>query len=348
MNEPTRATEFQKPDRLESLLRELNGLLAPVNSRMLPDLSRESWPKIFVHGPLRSGTTLMMQWLSGCGLAACPTNMLSRFYAAPLIGARIQQLLTDPAYNFRKEILDFSSKPDYRSENGKTRGALSPNEFWYFWRRFLPFAELDYLPDEVLKTQGNLSGLTDELNALANLFAKPFALKAMIANQNIAALNDCFERALFIQIHREPIFNMQSALEARQRQYGSLAPWYSFRIREYPKLKDLDPLHAVAGQIAANNRSIELGLAAVPADRQLRISYEAFCADPAAHHTRITRRLSPWVPDTALAPYTGPERFPLQSEWRLTQYSRADAEAAWREMDAWARQAIATGSQAQA
>ena len=33
--------------------------------------------------------------------------------------------------------------------------------------------------------------------------------------------------------------------------------WYSFKIKEYPQLKDLDPLESVAGQVFAINSHIE-------------------------------------------------------------------------------------------
>src|SRR5690606_6790054 len=137
--------------------------------------SEERYSKIFVVGALRSGTTLLTQWLADSGMVAYPTNLLSRFYAAPLVGAKIQLLLTDPRYNFRNEILDFNGEINFSSENGKTQGALAPNEFWYFWRRFLPFDEFDYMPPEELRQRANLEGFRDELNALANIFNKPFA-----------------------------------------------------------------------------------------------------------------------------------------------------------------------------
>ena len=91
-----------------------------------------------------------MQWLANTGAVAYPTNILSRFFGAPVIGAQIQLLLTDPRYNFRDEIHDFNGTISFHSDIGKTRGALNPNEFWHFWRRFLPFGELDWLPDEEL------------------------------------------------------------------------------------------------------------------------------------------------------------------------------------------------------
>src|SRR5699024_4295338 len=104
-------------------------------------------------------------------------------------------------------------------------------------------------PDDELKATADLAGLRDELNGLANIFDKPFALKAMIMNQNVPALDALFDKAIFVWIKRHPIFNIQSALQARKRQYGDMATWYSFKNREYPELHKLDPLHSVAGQI---------------------------------------------------------------------------------------------------
>ena len=34
-----------------------------------------------------------------------PTNILARFFGAPVVGAQIQLLLTDPRYKYRNEIL---------------------------------------------------------------------------------------------------------------------------------------------------------------------------------------------------------------------------------------------------
>ena len=328
-----RTEEFRKPDDLESLLKWINGSLSEANHASLVPMENEpQQPLVYLHGAHRSGSTLLLQWLSETGLAACPTNLLSRFYGAPVIGARIQQLLTDPRYNFRDEILDFNSEIDYRSENGKTRGALSPNEFWYFWRRFLPFENLDYLPDEELTRKGHMDGLRDELSALANVFERPFALKAMIMNQNIPALNARFDNALFVHIHRDPVFNIQSALEARKRQYGDIRRWYSFRIREYPDLKDLDPLESVAGQIAAINRSIEIGMRSVPPHRRLTIAYEAFCEDPRACYDAIAERLRGLGHSTDVPAYAGPESFEVTNQWRLEEHSQTEVLKAFTRM----------------
>jgi len=330
MSEQEQRTEkFSRVSDLETLLGELNANLSEANEKYL-EKTQERFSKIFVMGPLRSGTTLFTQWLASTGLAAYPTNMLSRFFGAPLVGAKIQQLLTDPRYNFRNEILDFDSDINFSSDNGKTKGALAPNEFWYFWRRFLPFDELDYMPADELKKKANLAGFRDELNALANMFEKPFAMKAMIMNQNIPELAEQFDKPLFIWIRRDPIFNIQSALEARKRQYGDINIWYSFKIKEYPHLKDLNPLESVAGQIAAINRSVEQSFSTLPDQKKLVVQYEDFCQRPEHYYNEITHRLveQGGMSVEQVPEYTGEASFSNTNRWRLEEYSIEEAASA--------------------
>jgi hypothetical protein len=320
-----RKKDYARVLDLEALLKDLNDNLANANEKYLED-SAERFSKIFVMGPLRSGSTLFTQWLASSGLVAYPTNLLSRFFGAPLVGAKIQQLLTDPQYNFRNEILDFNSEINFSSDNGKTKGALAPNEFWYFWRRFLSFDELDYMPPDELRQKANLAGFRDELNALANIFEKPFAMKAMIMNQSIPDLAEQFEKSLFIWIRRDPIFNIQSALEARKRQFGDIQTWYSFKIKEYPELKDLDPLESVAGQIAAINHSVEQGIAGLPEHKKLVVQYEDFCQRPEYYYNEISRRLVEQAGVYAVPEYSGEAEFSSTNQWKLAEYSQADAE----------------------
>jgi fido (protein-threonine AMPylation protein) len=323
-----RTKQFSRVSDLESLLEELNTNLSGANERYLEN-AQERFSKIFVMGPLRSGTTLFTQWLANTGLSAYPTNMLSRFFGAPLVGAKIQQLLTDPRYNFRNEILDFNSEINFSSDNGKTKGALAPNEFWYFWRRFLPFDELDYMPADQLRQKANLAGFRDELNALANIFEKPFAIKAMIMNQNIPELAEQFDKSLVIWLRRDPIFNIQSALEARKRQYGDINTWYSFKIKEYPELKNLGPLESVAGQIAAINHSVEQGIADLPQSHKLVVQYEDFCQRPEHYYDEITRRLIEQGGVDTVPAYSGDAAFSNTNRWRLEEYSEQEAEEAF-------------------
>ncbi|HRX04698.1 MAG TPA: sulfotransferase, partial [Anaerolineae bacterium] len=136
-----RQPEHRRNPRLEALLDEISGLLGPVESEVAARYHMPAYPVVLVMGLPRCGSTLTMQWLAASGRFGYPSNLLSRFYAAPYVGARIQQLLTDPQFSFGDELHDLASAVGFDSTLGKTRGALAPNEFWYFWRRFIPNVE---------------------------------------------------------------------------------------------------------------------------------------------------------------------------------------------------------------
>ena len=308
--ETNRTKTFKRNAVLEQLLCTLNGFLASSERAALRHYTKEKEDHsiVFVMGPHRSGTTLFMQWLAYCGVVSYPTNLLSRFYAAPVIGAQIQLLLTDPRFNFRDEIIEFNTPIIFKSNNGKAKGALAPNEFWYFWRRFLPFKELDWLSDEELFRVVDQETLVGELTSLTRVFGKPFALKSMILNYNIPFLDAIFEKALFIQIKRDPVANVESILEARKRQFGSENEWYSFKIPEYPELKHLDPLKQCAGQLHYINKAVTKGMATLDETRKLEIQYENLCKNPRHVFDQVVEKLKIEERDMT---YCGPHKFKL-------------------------------------
>jgi hypothetical protein len=286
-----RAESFRRNNDLEIFLKEINADLWFTEKKLI-EKAKKDYPLIFIIGAFRSGTTLFMQWLANTGKFSYPTNLLSRFYGAPIIGAKIQKLLTDKRYNFRNEILDFKSEINYKSENGKTKGALSPNEFWYFWRRFLPFNDIDYLTNKELFEKVDIQTFKREILGIASVFHKPFALKGAICNYNIKFLDDIFDKAIFIYTKRDPMTNIKSAIEARKRQLGSIYRWYSFKIPEYYDLIKIDdPVKQIAGQIFYINRAISKGLLQVDEIRKVTVQYEDFCDHPEKYYDEIVEKL---------------------------------------------------------
>lgn len=288
--EDKRQPEFQKNTRLENLLKEININLNMSENVLLKQDIKE-YPVIFVMGAMRSGSTLMMQWLVSTNMFAYPSNMLSRFYGAPIIGSKIQKMLTDPEYNFRNEITDFNKDISFESNNGKTVGALSPNEFWFFWRRFLPDDLREYSNDKLMECV-DIQTMRRELWGVAQIFDKPIALKGMICNYHIPFLNKAFPKALFICLKRNLEQHTKSVLEARKRQFGNYNEWYSFLIPEYEKLLHIsDPRLQVEKQIIYINKAIEKGLDEVPTYKKIQIEYETFCESPESLFYEIKNKL---------------------------------------------------------
>ena len=135
----------------------MESILATLAARVpdyCPENLNEDHPIIFIMGCARSGTTLVSQYLARSREFCYPTNFISRFYYAPYIGALLQRLMFD--LDTKGELFgSFKEAVDFKSVLGKTKAASSPNEFWYYWRRFFKFGEIQKLDDAQLA--GNVS-----------------------------------------------------------------------------------------------------------------------------------------------------------------------------------------------
>jgi len=310
-----RQDEFKRNQKLEDLLREINSMLQPTEDRVLADFAMPRFPVIFIVGCARAGSTLMLQWLAGTGIFAYPTNLLSRFYRAPYIGAKIQQLLTDPEFNFRNEFAGIADAINYASDLGKTTGLLGPNEFWYFWRRFFTYGDIQHLGDKELE-KADIKKFIAELAAIEAVFNKPFALKGLIINWNIPFVSNALDKALFIHVVRHPLYNAQSLLESRKKYFGTLKHWYSFKPREYASLKDLSPYEQVAGQVYCTNSAIARGLEQIDESRKLILAYEEFCSNPRSVFDSIREKFVQQGMQADWS-YTGPDGFEATNRRRL-------------------------------
>jgi len=310
-----RKQQFLRNQNLESLLSELNSLLTPVQYAVNNKFQMPKYPLVLIVGCARAGSTLMMQWLADTGEFAYPTNFLSRFYAAPYIGAMIQQMLISPKYKFKDEFSDVKSPTLFKSELGKTSGLFAPNEFYYFWRRFFKYGDIQYLDMNETK-QVDVNGLCSELASIESIFERPLAMKAHLISWNIPFVFSLFPNVIFVHIIRDPVYNAQSLIEAREKFYGDRHQWYSFKPGEYPILKDFDPYKQVAGQVYFTNRAIQQNLSQIENVNWSTINYEEFCKSPQKIYQQLREQLA--LHGYKLASrYTGPKSFDATNQVRL-------------------------------
>ncbi len=311
-----RLKQHRKNSKLEALLKEVNELLSPVENQAILNFQKNKFPIILIMGAARSGTTLLLQMLADSGCFAYPTNILSRFYKAPYIGAKIQLMLTE--YDFNNEIFNDNNKVEFYSILGKTKGPLAPHEFWYFWRRFFKFEEI-----QVLDNLDSINGkeFVAELAAIENQLGKPLAMKGMIVNWHIPYINKILDKVLFVHIKRKPFYHIQSLLEARKKYYGSIESWYSFKPPEYRFLKDLNPYEQVSGQIYYTDKAIQEGISKISSSKSITITYENLCKSPKALFKKIEEKMKLQNYDLNFN-YKLPKSFILSNEIRLNMEER--------------------------
>jgi len=288
-NMRNRSVMFKRNDDLDLLLAELSQLLAPVESEVEKRFNLPSLPPLFLVGNPRSGTTLFMQFLSATKRFAVPTNLLSRFYYAPYLGSKIQQILTDSRFNYKNELEELIECANFTSSLGKTSGTLAPSEFNHFWRRFLPNYDPEYLNEDhyyLIDKEGLRKGVA----AIENVFDKPFAAKGAFFQYNLELLHEIFNNALIVYLERNPLFVMQSILLARENFYNNRDIWWSVKPKEYEMLKDLDVFHQIAGQTYFTKKSIENELKLIPASNCLTLTYDTLCVEPESVYLKLVEK----------------------------------------------------------
>lgn len=291
------AARPERNARLDALLGQLAGPLEAAESRLLEELAAEDItaperPLVLIVGAPRSGTTVLSQWLQTTGAFAVPTNAMARFSGAPGLSARLQQALFDPAFAYGDQLADLAQQADgFTSDLGKTRGALAPSEWFFFWRRHLGQAELEPIGTERLAAV-DWARLRAELAAVESAFERPFACKGLMLQYDLPAVAERLPEALFLHVEREPFFNAQSLLRARRRFHGDEATWWSSRPPGVEVADGAGPIEQVAAQVQLDRRAVRAGLEALAPERWLRVGYEDFCRDTDALWTILRERFA--------------------------------------------------------
>jgi hypothetical protein len=303
MLDPERFASHRKPARLEELLRYFEGLLGPLEQQEAAGAKLGDQPHLYIVGCARSGSTLVYQYLAESGLFTYPTNFMSRFYYAPYVGARLQEMMVEA--DFGGELFPAALEQGFQSRLGKTRGALAPHEFWYFWRRFFTFGDVQRLTSQEL-AQVDGKGFLHELRAMQSVKQLPLLLKGMILNWHIPFLASLYPRSYFLFVRRDAQANALSLVDARREFFGDVNQWYSFKPPGNERVTSMDALHQTAWQVLETNAAVTEGLGRIPPERSFVLDYEAFCDSPRLVIDEICER---WGMSASLEVSRLPESF---------------------------------------
>lgn len=273
-------------DTLDSILSELKSLLKPLQSEIEEGFNEPQWPVGLILGNPRSGTTIFMQWMASLNIFSYPSNLLSRFAYAPFIGGLIQKILFEDRYDTNGDFYDIQSGVNFESNLGKSLGALASNEFYHFFRNYMPNYEPKFLSDEEL-VEVDFNGITKGLASIEKVFGKPFITKGIMLQFHIEHLLRYSQKFVFLYVKRDPLFVMQSILLARKKFYGTVNNWYSVKPKEFDSLIKLDIYHQIAGQVYFTEQSIAGNLKKIPDNNKIIIQYEDFCKNPESIYSKL-------------------------------------------------------------
>lgn len=223
-------------------------------------------PVIFIIGPPRSGSTLLMQVLTDAFALGYLSNFHCAWRGMPAVGEKLVR------------PLDRKERSDFGSNYGKTSVISDPAEcggWWYrFFRRDPPYVTLSDV------SEGKMRAFRQSIAALQEAMQLPLIFKNLYASLRIEPIAEHIPGALFVVIERDVVDNAQSILKARMDALGTYDSWWSVPPPNVEELRRLRPVEQAVEQVrsvhALIDRDIErLGLE----DRCLRIKYEEFCGD---------------------------------------------------------------------
>lgn len=223
-------------------------------------------PPVFILGPPRSGSTLVMQVLTDAFRLGYLSNRHCAWFAAPALAQKV----------FRP--LEHKKPSDYSSRHGRTNGIDAPAEcgaWWYrFFRRNPPYVRLEEVSD------GKMRAFRHSLASLETTIGLPLIFKNLYVTLRLEPIAHYLPNALFVVIERDLVNNAQSILKGRYDALGDYDRWWSVPPPNIDELKELSPVQQVVEQVRSIHALIDSDIARFNLEeRTFRIKYEDFCQD---------------------------------------------------------------------
>ena len=256
----------------KDVLFRVNRMIAPletIGSRAGDPLTHRP---IFVVGPPRSGTTLLVQVV----IAACEvgyfSNLMNALWGAPSLAARLT------------EALGRRGPDDFQSDLGNTPQWLGFSEAPNYWLRFFP--RRPHCLDVGDVPPADLARLRAAVRRLVGAFGKPVVFKTIENLGRLRAIAAALPEALFLVSQRDPLAIGHSLLEARRKR-ASYEEWLSFEPPGIDELKRRPPHEQVLETILRSYELLRADAAAIGRERFLDVRYDELCSSPHAGVARV-------------------------------------------------------------
>jgi hypothetical protein len=273
------------PAARAALLREASGaMLSPLDRclqiaerRRLRSAPPSILPLLLIVGAPRSGTTLVYQVLARHLPATYFTNLSALFPRAPLTASRLflrgARAAPDSLHNYY----------------GNTAGLTGPNDGFHIWNRWLGADR--YQAPQSLSPEG-VAGMRGFFAAWTAAYRRPLLNKNNRNTDCVGLLGQVLPEAVFVVVHRDPVYVAQSLLIARQHVQGDKRRRWGLRSLDQEVPTDpLGHVDSVCRQITEIAGKLEADRRSLPATRVIDVHYEAFCADPTPVLETISSRV---------------------------------------------------------
>lgn len=263
-------------------------------------------PPVFIVGPPRVGSTVLMQMLSQKLNVSYLRNYHQWVFGFPLLGELIFGGQQSP--NLALE-----------SEYGSTRGLSGAWEGGEWWYRFFPRTP-NYVDEPTARLVDERALLRSVTN-WTNGAQRSLVFKNTYASLRIRTLARVFPNARYIHISRGVLGNAHSILEARREALGSYAQWFGLRPPGWEQACLGDAINQVLFQVRQTHQTLveDFESFGVPTRFVHNVQYEDLCALP----EKTIKGVETFVSAFGIRGHVSPS---LPGQLPLRQTSRLDSE----------------------
>lgn len=246
-----------------------NRLLGPVAEACMATSLQEDVAlrtPVFIVGPPRSGSTLLMQVLTDAFDVTYLSNAHCRWFGAPALAERWFH------------PLEQKQPSDYHSYHGQTALTTDPAECGQWWYRFFRrnpayVTSSEVQPKKMLAFRRSIALLERAAN-------KPLLFKNLYAGLRLEPIVEYIPEAILIVVERDVLSNAESVLRGRHDALGSYDQWWSVPPPNVDELSSLPPVVQVVGQIKSIHELINRDVTRLGIEsRVFKVQYEEFCQD---------------------------------------------------------------------
>lgn len=244
-------------------LKLINKRLAKVDLEFIQELDSPKHVTLII-APPRGGSTLLQQVLISALDVGYISNLMAKFWEAPVIGATVH-----------KDLFPKNFMSSFSSKYGNTEGVFEPHEWGWFWQKELELVNgfMEKAIDGIL--------LNKKLAAMENILGSPFIIDSPYIVSNLNKFKEVVDNVFVINLERDPYFLCNSIINARLNRYNDVGKFYGHKPKGFSKLEEIaDPIEQCVAQIYMTLNEIDNDLKLFNEKKIFNITYEDLRSKP--------------------------------------------------------------------
>ncbi len=220
----------------------LNKTLKVENNKLIADFTDNSYPIYFIIAQPRGASTLLQQLLTSNLELGYISNLLAKFYKAPLFGIELE-----------KNFIEKNYKSNFLSKYGNTFGINEPHEWGWFWKEMLSLQG-----EEHYSKLNDFTKLKQNLLSITNTKKLPLIIDNVFALSNLIKIQKNLKNIKIINMTRDLYFVCNSIINARLSKNNDINVFYGHppkNINEVLKIKH--PIEQIVFQVKSIQNEID-------------------------------------------------------------------------------------------